>query len=112
MYSTPLNSKTFGGIMNIVAWLPLMTGYTMSFLLNQRIRSSKAKECLSLPLPTPPPYFTAPDLPLYTYNSYKVSRRDLTVLRVTDQEYVFSLTVSFMYNRQELCAEWENRKVL
>ena len=42
--STPLNSKTFGGIMNIVAWLPFMSGYTMSFLLNQRIRSSKAKE--------------------------------------------------------------------
>lgn len=33
------------------------------------------------------------------------------MLRVTDQEYVFSLTVSFVYNRQELCSEWENRKV-
>ena len=108
----PLNSKTFGGIMNIVVLLPFMTGYTV-FSPKPEDKGLKGKGSVWFyHFPHPSPYFTAPDLPLYTYNLYKVSKRVLTVLRVTDQEYVFSLTVSFMYNRQELCSEWENRKVL
>lgn len=38
----PLNSKTFGGIMNIVVWLPFMTGYT-AFSPKQEDKGLKGK---------------------------------------------------------------------
>ena len=77
--------------MNIVVWLPFMTGYT-AFSPKPEDKGLKGKGSVWFyHFPHPSPYFTAPDLSLYTYNLYKVSKRVLTVLRVTDQEYVFSL---------------------
>lgn len=36
---------------------------------------------------------------------------NLTKLRVTDQEYTASLTLSFMYNRQQACSEVKHRTI-